>query len=152
MVVCCGYFWVVRRPKESVAALKKRLSGAGKNFHVVNLTLTVLETCVKNCGQRFHVKIAQKDFLSELVKIINPKVCLELYKIGDLSPPQNGLSIDFKAAAYKGDKLCLCAVLCVGDRVCSVLVSSEVCCVQGKDLLHVGSCPSTGPDGGRLHT
>lgn len=82
MVACCGYFWVVRRPKESVAALKKRLSGAGKNFHVVSLTLTVLETCVKNCGHRFHVKIAQKDFLSELVKIINPKVCLELYKIG----------------------------------------------------------------------
>ena len=71
----CLLLFLVRRPKEAVAALKKRFSGAGKNFHIVNLTLTVLETCVKNCGHRFHVKIAQKDFLSELVKTINPKVC-----------------------------------------------------------------------------
>lgn len=73
----------VHRPKDSVAALKKRFSGAGKNFHVINLTLTVLETCVKNCGHRFHVKVAQKDFLSELVRVINPKVCLALQWLGD---------------------------------------------------------------------
>ena len=81
----CVHSCVACRPKEAVAALKKRFSGAGKNFHVVNLTLTVLETCVKNCGHRFHVKIAQKDFLSELVKVINPKVCQESYRIGKLT-------------------------------------------------------------------
>lgn len=74
--VCVPCVFLVFSPKEAVAALKKRFSGAGKNFHVVNLTLTVLETCVKNCGNRFHVKIAQRDFLSELVKVINPKVWL----------------------------------------------------------------------------
>ena len=30
----------------------------------------MLETCVKNCGIRFHSKIAQKDFLSDLMKVI----------------------------------------------------------------------------------
>jgi hypothetical protein len=60
-------------PKEAVAALKKRLSGSGKNYHQINLALTVLETCVKNCGHRFHCKIAQKDFLAELTKVIQKK-------------------------------------------------------------------------------
>ena len=34
----------------------------------------MLETCVKNCGHRFHVLLAKKEFLDELVKILNPKV------------------------------------------------------------------------------
>lgn len=34
----------------------------------------VLETCVKNCGHRFHVLVANRDFIdSVLVKIISPK-------------------------------------------------------------------------------
>ncbi|XP_057570575.1 TOM1-like protein 2 isoform X4 [Hippopotamus amphibius kiboko] len=38
------------------------------------LALTVLETCVKNCGHRFHVLVASRDFIdSVLVKIISPK-------------------------------------------------------------------------------
>ena len=32
-----------------------------------------METCVKNCGKRFHIQIANKDFLNDLVKIISPK-------------------------------------------------------------------------------
>jgi hypothetical protein len=35
--------------------------------------LQCLETCVKNCGRRFHNNVANKDFLQELVKIIGPK-------------------------------------------------------------------------------
>ena len=61
-------------PKEAAAALKKRLSSSGRNFHQISLALTVLETCVKNCGYRFHCKIAQRDFLAELTKIIQKKV------------------------------------------------------------------------------
>ncbi|KAK2557186.1 TOM1-like protein 2 [Acropora cervicornis] len=64
-------------PKDASKAIKKRLSG-NKNFKSVLLTLTVLETCVKNCGHRFHAVVAKKDFLDELVKVLNPKV----------SPPQ----------------------------------------------------------------
>ncbi|XP_075898994.1 LOW QUALITY PROTEIN: ADP-ribosylation factor-binding protein GGA3a [Nelusetta ayraudi] len=35
--------------------------------------LTVLETCMKNCGRRFHSEVAKFKFLNELVKVISPK-------------------------------------------------------------------------------
>lgn len=35
--------------------------------------MTVLETCVKNCGRNFHVLVANKEFIQELVKLIGPK-------------------------------------------------------------------------------
>ncbi|XP_010150663.1 PREDICTED: ADP-ribosylation factor-binding protein GGA2, partial [Eurypyga helias] len=35
--------------------------------------LTVLETCVNNCGERFHSEIAKFRFLNELVKVLSPK-------------------------------------------------------------------------------
>lgn len=55
-------------PKDAVKAIRKRLAqNAGKNYTVVMYTLTVLETCVKNCGKRFHVLICSKDFVQELV-------------------------------------------------------------------------------------
>ncbi|XP_034395885.1 TOM1-like protein 2 isoform X2 [Cyclopterus lumpus] len=60
-------------PKDAMRALKKRL-GANKNYREVMLALTVLETCVKNCGHRFHVQVANRDFIDGvLVKIISPK-------------------------------------------------------------------------------
>uniref|UniRef100_A0A673X6I5 Target of myb1 like 2 membrane trafficking protein n=1 Tax=Salmo trutta TaxID=8032 RepID=A0A673X6I5_SALTR len=60
-------------PKDAIRALKKRLSG-NRNYREVMLGLTVLETCVKNCGHRFHVLVANRDFIDGvLVKIISPK-------------------------------------------------------------------------------
>ncbi|XP_032869371.1 TOM1-like protein 2 isoform X3 [Amblyraja radiata] len=60
-------------PKDAIRALKKRLSG-NKNFREVMLCLTVLETCVKNCGHRFHALVASRDFVEDvLVKTILPK-------------------------------------------------------------------------------
>ncbi|XP_069883660.1 TOM1-like protein 2 isoform X6 [Dipodomys merriami] len=60
-------------PKDAIRALKKRLSG-NRNYREVMLALTVLETCVKNCGHRFHILVANRDFIdSVLVKIISPK-------------------------------------------------------------------------------
>ncbi|XP_075942187.1 TOM1-like protein 2 isoform X2 [Anarhichas minor] len=60
-------------PKDATRALKKRLGG-NKNYREVMLALTVLETCVKNCGHRFHVQVANRDFIDGvLVKIISPK-------------------------------------------------------------------------------
>ncbi|XP_043535884.1 target of Myb protein 1 isoform X4 [Chiloscyllium plagiosum] len=60
-------------PKDAIRALRKRLSG-NKNFREVMLCLTVLETCVKNCGHRFHVMVASRDFVEDvLVKTILPK-------------------------------------------------------------------------------
>ncbi|XP_041943399.1 TOM1-like protein 2 isoform X1 [Alosa sapidissima] len=60
-------------PKDAIRALKKRLNG-NRNFREVMLALTILETCVKNCGHRFHVLVANRDFIDGvLVKIISPK-------------------------------------------------------------------------------
>ncbi|KAI4890462.1 hypothetical protein NFI96_025583 [Prochilodus magdalenae] len=60
-------------PKDAIRAVKKRLNG-NRNFREVMLALTVLETCVKNCGHRFHVLVATRDFIDGvLVKIISPK-------------------------------------------------------------------------------
>ncbi|XP_018610232.1 TOM1-like protein 2 isoform X1 [Scleropages formosus] len=60
-------------PKDAIRAVKKRLNG-NKNYREVMLALTVLETCVKNCGHRFHVLVANRDFIDGvLVKIISPK-------------------------------------------------------------------------------
>ncbi|XP_041987236.1 TOM1-like protein 2 [Aricia agestis] len=61
-------------PKDAVKAIRKRLTqSAGKNYTIVMYTLTVLETCVKNCGKNFHYLVCSKDFISELVKLIGPK-------------------------------------------------------------------------------
>ncbi|XP_017339690.1 TOM1-like protein 2 isoform X3 [Ictalurus punctatus] len=60
-------------PKDAIRAVKKRLNG-NKNYREVMLTLTVLETCVKNCGYRFHALVTTRDFIDGvLVKVISPK-------------------------------------------------------------------------------
>ncbi|XP_060535712.1 TOM1-like protein 2 isoform X2 [Cylas formicarius] len=61
-------------PKDAIRAIRKRLSqNAGKNYTVIMYTLTILETCVKNCGKRFHALACGKDFVQELVKLLSPK-------------------------------------------------------------------------------
>ncbi|XP_028841999.1 TOM1-like protein 2 isoform X3 [Denticeps clupeoides] len=60
-------------PKDAIRAVKKKLNG-NRNFREVMLALTVLETCIKNCGHRFHVLVANRDFIDGvLVKILSPK-------------------------------------------------------------------------------
>ncbi|KAF5269898.1 hypothetical protein FQR65_LT05697 [Abscondita terminalis] len=60
--------------KDAIKAIRKRLTqNAAKNYTVVMYTLTVLETCVKNCGKNFHILACSKDFVQELVKLIAPK-------------------------------------------------------------------------------
>ncbi|XP_015588519.1 TOM1-like protein 2 isoform X2 [Cephus cinctus] len=61
-------------PRDAIKAIKRRLSqAAGKNYTIVMYTLTVLETCVKNCGKRFHALACSREFVQELVKLIGPK-------------------------------------------------------------------------------
>ncbi|KOC60148.1 TOM1-like protein 2 [Habropoda laboriosa] len=61
-------------PRDAIKAIKRRLNqAAGKNYTVVMYTLTVLETCVKNCGKRFHALACSREFVQELVKLIRPK-------------------------------------------------------------------------------
>ncbi|KAL6103399.1 uncharacterized protein ACO6RY_02805 [Pungitius sinensis] len=60
-------------PKDAVRALKKRIMG-NRNFKEVMLALTVLETCVKNCGYKFHILVTTRDFVEGvLVRSIIPK-------------------------------------------------------------------------------
>ncbi|XP_028395528.1 TOM1-like protein 2 [Dendronephthya gigantea] len=59
-------------PKDAIKAIRKRLSSP-RDFKVVMFTLTVLETCVKNCNRRFHICVATQDFLHELTKLLQPK-------------------------------------------------------------------------------
>jgi len=60
--------------RDAIRALRKRLqTQMGKNNAIVMYTLTVLETCVKNCDQRFKALVCQKDFVNELVKLIGAK-------------------------------------------------------------------------------
>ncbi|KAL3092397.1 hypothetical protein niasHS_007606 [Heterodera schachtii] len=61
-------------PRDAVRAIKKRLqTQMGKNNAIVMYTLTVLETCVKNCDHRFAVLVTNKEFVGELVKLISTK-------------------------------------------------------------------------------
>ncbi|KAL7300318.1 hypothetical protein TKK_0006947 [Trichogramma kaykai] len=61
-------------PRDAIKAIKRRLNQAvGKNYTIVMYTLTVLETCVKNCGKRFHAVACTREFVQELVKLIGPK-------------------------------------------------------------------------------
>ncbi|VDP02790.1 unnamed protein product [Soboliphyme baturini] len=67
-------------PREAIRAIRRRLQmNIGKNDIVVMYTLTVLETCVKNCDFRLHHLVSQKDFINDLLKFIGPKY----------DPPQN---------------------------------------------------------------
>lgn len=60
-------------PKDAMKAIKKKLIG-NRKWKEVMYTLTVLETCVKNCDHRMHVLACKQDFVRELVKIIQPNV------------------------------------------------------------------------------
>ncbi|XP_064406419.1 ADP-ribosylation factor-binding protein GGA1-like [Halichondria panicea] len=51
------------------------------NEKVALLTLTLLEACVKNCGQRFHQEMGKFRFLNELIRMISPKY------LGDVTAP-----------------------------------------------------------------
>ncbi|KAM6913788.1 target of Myb1 membrane trafficking protein isoform 3-T3 [Lycodopsis pacificus] len=60
-------------PKDAVRALKKRIVG-NRNFKEVMLALTVLETCVKNCGYKLHILVTTREFVEGvLVRSIIPK-------------------------------------------------------------------------------
>ena len=58
-------------PKDAARAIRKRLQ-ISKSPKSILYTLTILETCMKNCGYRFQINICQKDYIQDLVKLLQP--------------------------------------------------------------------------------
>ncbi|KAG2193157.1 hypothetical protein INT47_009590 [Mucor saturninus] len=53
-------------PREAASTIVKLVNS--KNLNQAMLALTLLDNCVKNCGYPFHLQIASKEFLNELVR------------------------------------------------------------------------------------
>ncbi|PON53562.1 Target of Myb protein [Parasponia andersonii] len=62
--------------KDVVKALKRRLQH--KNSKVQLLSLTLLETMVKNCGDYVHFQIAERNILGEMIKIVKKKADMQV--------------------------------------------------------------------------
>eukprot|EP01137_Pigoraptor_chileana_P003168 Opistho-2@42988 len=58
-------------PRDAIKAIIRRLQN--KNGQVQLYTLTLLESLVKNCGERFHVAVASKEFMAEFVRLVTSK-------------------------------------------------------------------------------
>ncbi|KAG0256546.1 hypothetical protein BG011_004436 [Mortierella polycephala] len=53
-------------PREAAVYIVRLVNS--RNMHVGMLALALLDNCVKNCGYPFHLQIATKEFLNELVR------------------------------------------------------------------------------------
>ena len=61
-------------PGEAARAIKKRLHQCmGRNSKTALFTLTILETCVKNCRRPFLVLICSQEFVSDLTSLECPQ-------------------------------------------------------------------------------
>ena len=56
-------------PKECIRILLKQLSN--KNPRIVFQTIGVIDTCVNNCGKRFHIELSCREFDTEVRKLLN---------------------------------------------------------------------------------
>merc|ERR1719186_434479 len=65
-------------PQDAVKAIRRKLhQSMGKNSKTALFTLTVLQTCGKNCRKSFHILICQKEFVTELVNLDCPQAISE---------------------------------------------------------------------------
>ncbi|KAJ6810561.1 target of Myb protein 1-like [Iris pallida] len=65
-----------RQAKDVVKAVKKRLQN--KNPRVQFLSLTLLETMIKNCGDYVHFQIVDRGILQEMIKIVRKRTDMQV--------------------------------------------------------------------------
>ncbi|XP_063681033.1 target of Myb1 membrane trafficking protein-like isoform X2 [Bolinopsis microptera] len=58
-------------PQQAVKAIRARLQQ--RDGVIVDNVLTLLDTLVKNCGRRFHLLIATRDFMCDLIRLVSPR-------------------------------------------------------------------------------
>ncbi|KER24663.1 hypothetical protein T265_07711 [Opisthorchis viverrini] len=71
--VCDAVNHSVTGPKDAVRAIRRRfVTSVTSNETVAMHSLLLLETCVRNCGYRFHVAFATRDNLRDFAKFAYP--------------------------------------------------------------------------------
>jgi hypothetical protein len=54
-------------------------------YECSEITLQLLETLVKNCGDRVHVQVIERNILDEMMKIVKKKVSFQFFFMAFLS-------------------------------------------------------------------